>query len=302
MKIILAGGSGFLGSSLTSLLTASGNDVVVLTRNPNSAKARPHVTFVAWTPDGEAGDWARALTGAAAVVNLAGESIAGKRWTAPQKQRIRQSRLLATRSLTAAIRGLQSSRPVFVSGSAVGYYGDRGEEALTEASAPGTDVLAAICQEWEAAALEVASLTRVALVRTGIVLDRNDGALPQMLLPFRMFVGGPLGSGRQYMSWIHKSDWTQLVWWIIQNESARGPVNATSPQPVTNREFSTALGHVLNRPSFMPAPAFALKIALGEMADALLLGGQRVLPIRATDLGFAFKFKNIDEALTDVLK
>jgi uncharacterized protein (TIGR01777 family) len=176
-----------------------------------------------------------------------------------------------------------------------------GEEAIPVASAPGGDFLATVCREWEAAAAE-APVSRVAFVRTGIVLDRREGALARMLLPFRLFAGGPLGSGRQYMPWIHKEDWTRLMAWIVQNDGARGPVNATAPAPVTNAEFSKALGRALHRPSLMPAPAFALRLALGEMADALLLSGQRALPVRATDLGFSFKFSNVDEALADVLK
>jgi uncharacterized protein (TIGR01777 family) len=305
MKIVLAGGSGFLGTALSSQLIAGGHEVVVLTRKAGLATdnlRRTSPAFVTWTPDGQTGAWAKDLAGAGAVVNLAGESIAARRWSPAQKERLRQSRLLATRSLTAAIRALQTPPPVFVSGSAVGYYGDRGEETITEASAPGTDFLAKLCTEWEAAAAEAAAVTRVAFVRTGIVLDRREGALAKMLLPFQLFAGGPLGSGRQYMPWIHKEDWARLVASIIQNDGARGAVNATAPAPVTNAEFSRALGHALKRPSFMPAPAFALRLALGEMADALLLSGQRALPARAADLGFAFKFNNVSEALADVLR
>src|SRR5260221_6026993 len=175
---------------------------------------------------------------------------------------MRQSRLIGTGSLTAAIREAKTTPPVFISGSAVGYYGDRGDETLTEASVPGRDFLAALCREWEAAASEAAPVTRVAFVRTGIVLDRKDGALAKMLTPFRLFAGGPLGSGRQYMPWIHKRDWARLVAWIIENDGARGPLNATAPTPVTNVEFSKALGHALRRPSFMPAAGFALRLAL----------------------------------------
>jgi uncharacterized protein (TIGR01777 family) len=300
MKIIIAGGSGFLGSALTSQLIGTDHDVVVLTRSGAAARTRPHLTLATWTPDGHAGPWASALAGAGAVINLAGESIAARRWSAEQKERLRQSRLLATRSLTAAIGAMQNPLPAFVSASAVGYYGDRGEETITEASAPGGDFLASVCRDWEASAAE-ATGTRVAFVRTGIVLDRREGALAKMLLPFQLFAGGPLGSGRQYMPWIHREDWTRLVTWIVENDAAHGAFNATAPAPVTNAEFSKALGHALHRPSFMPAPAFALRLALGEMADALLLGGQRALPVRATDLGFAFKFNNVDEALADVL-
>jgi uncharacterized protein (TIGR01777 family) len=302
MRIVIAGGSGFLGTALTRALTAEGHDVVILTRQaPPAASPQPHTTFVRWTPDGTTGSWSQALDGATAVINLAGESIAARRWSPAQKQKLRDSRMLATRSLTAAIRQAARAPGAFISGSAVGYYGDRGEETLTEASGPGHDFLAGLAQEWEAAATDVAQLTRVALVRTGIVLDRRGGALPKMLPPFQMFVGGPLGTGTQYMPWIHKDDWVRLVSWIVTAEGARGPVNATSPGPVTNAEFSKALGRVLKRPSLLPAPAFALRFALGEMADALLLSGQRALPVRATDLGFTFRYSNIDEALANVL-
>jgi len=300
MKIVIAGGSGFLGSALTRALTHDGHDVTVLTRlSPASLPAQPRVTYVSWNPNGQSGAWAGPIDGAGAVVNLSGESIAAKRWSAAQKQKLRDSRLMATRSITTAVREAASAPGVLVSGSAVGYYGDRGDETLTEASAPGHDFLAELAKDWEAAA-QVAQLTRVALIRTGIVLDRRGGALPKMLPPFLMFAGGPLGSGQQYMPWIHKDDWVSLVSWTITTEAARGPVNATSPRPVTNREFSSALGRALKRPSFLPAPAFALRLALGEMADALLLSGQRALPVRATDLGFSFRYVNIDDALADI--
>jgi len=283
--------------------------VVVLTRRAPAGglahRGGPppgRVTYATWNPDGRSGEWARVLHTADAVVNLAGESIAAKRWTAAQKEKIRTSRLMATNSLAAAVRESATPPRVFVSGSAVGFYGDRGDEALTEASAPGDDYLAGVCKAWESAASAAASLTRVALVRTGIVLDRRGGALPKMLPPFLVFAGGPIGSGRQYMPWIHSTDWTRLVSWIIQTEGARGPVNATGPKPVTNAEFSKALGHALHRPSIMTAPGFALKMVLGEMAGALLLSGQRALPARAVDLGFSFRFANLDEALADIFK
>ena len=302
MRILIAGGSGFLGTALTDHLIGEGHEVIVLTRQGNMGtveKRHRGATSTTWSPNGSSGQWARALESADAVVNLAGESIAAKRWSAAQKEKLRQSRLLATRSLTTAIREAPKAPRIFVSASAVGYYGDRGDETLTEASTPGTDFLAALCQEWEAAASD-AHVSRLALVRTGIVLDRKGGALPKMLPPFQMFAGGPIGSGRQYMPWIHKQDWVRLVAWILQNDGASGPVNATAPTPVTNVEFSKALGHALRRPSVMPAPAFALRIALGEMADALLLSGQRALPVRATGLGFSFRFTHIDEALADI--
>jgi hypothetical protein len=301
MKIVIAGGSGFLGTALSRELTKNGHQVVILTRQDKNREAAAGVTFARWTPDGRSGPWATSLEGADAIVNLAGESIAAKRWSGPQKQKLRESRLLATRSLTTAIR--ESSRPprVLVSGSAVGYYGDRGVETLTETSPPGHDFLAGLARDWEAAADDVAHLTRVALLRTGIVLDAREGALPKMLPPFKMFVGGPLGSGTQYMPWIHGDDWTRLATWTISHEAARGPLNLTAPNPVTNAEFSKALGRALHRPSLLPAPPFALRLMLGEMADALLLSGQRALPVKATDLGFSFRYSHIDEALANVL-
>jgi hypothetical protein len=302
MHIVIAGGSGFLGSALAASLTADRHHVTILTRQRSDrSRAVPLISRVTWTPDGTAGTWATAINSADAVINLAGESIAARRWSAEQKRKLRDSRLLATRSLTTAIG--QAPRPpaVFISGSAVGYYGDRGNETLTEASQPGTDFLAGLAREWEATASEIAQITRVALVRTGIVLDRQEGALAKMLPPFKMFVGGPLGSGTQYMPWIHRDDWVRMVSWMTTAEGARGPLNATGPSPVTNAEFAKALGHALNRPSLLPAPAFALRLMLGEMADALLLSGQRALPLRATDLGFSFRYSNIDDALVRIL-
>ena len=301
MNIVIAGGSGFLGSALTNALANDGHNVTMLTRRqPAGQPHQPRVRAVTWNPDGRSGPWAAVINGSSAVVNLSGESIAGKRWSPAQKQKLRDSRLLATQSLTTAIREATSAPPVLVSGSAVGYYGDRGEETLTESSGPGRDFLAGLAQEWEAAASQVADITRVALIRTGIVLDRRGGALPKMLPPFFMFAGGPIGPGTQYMSWIHKIDWVRLIAWTITSEAARGPINATSPQPLTNREFSSALGRALKRPSILPAPAFALRLALGEMADPLLLSSQRALPVRATDLGFVFRHTNIDEALGEI--
>ena len=303
MHIVIAGGSGFLGSALARTLAAEGHQVSILTRQrPGTPPAQAGCSLVHWTPDGTAGPWAGVIDGATAVINLAGESIAAKRWSPAQKQKLRDSRLLATRSLVTAIHQAVKPPTAFVSGSAVGYYGDRGGETLTEVSPSGTDFLAGVARDWEAAANELANVTtRLAVVRTGIVLDRRGGALPKMLPPFQMFVGGPVGPGTQYMSWIHKEDWVRLVSWMITAEAARGPFNATSPSPVTNAEFSKALGRALKRPSVLPAPAFALRLALGEMADALLLSSQRALPVRATDLGFSFRYSNIDGALANVL-
>lgn len=301
MRIIIAGGSGFLGTALATHLAAGNHQVVMLSRQPRSTNpSLPRAAYEPWSPNGHSGSWAKVLDNADAVVNLAGESIAAKRWSPAQKQKIRDSRLLATRSLTAAMREASTPPRVFISGSAVGYYGDRGDETLTEASAPGTDFLAGVCQDWESAASGIGDLTRVVLIRTGIVLDRKGGALPKMLPPFYVFAGGPIGSGRQYQPWIHRDDWVRMVAWSATNDAVRGALNVTGPQAITNKEFSTALGRALRRPSMLPAPPFALRIALGEMADALLLSSQRVVPVRAADLGFTFRFSNIDDALADI--
>ncbi|HMB82312.1 MAG TPA: TIGR01777 family oxidoreductase [Vicinamibacterales bacterium] len=295
MKIIIAGGTGFLGRPLTTALADDGHELVILTREPrDSGGAR----VVRWNPNGEIGAWASEIDGAGAVVNLAGEPIAGKRWTAAQKQRILDSRVDATRSLTAAIRAAAAPPPVFVSGSAVGYYGPLGDEIATEATPAGSDFLARVCLQWEQEAMRATSdRTRVACIRTGIVLERDGGALPQMLPPFWFGAGGPVGSGRQYWPWIHRDDWIALVRWAIATPAATGAINATAPHPVTNKTFADALGRAMHRPAFMPAPGFALRLLLGEMADALLLSGQNAVPAKAERAGFAFRYARVDEAL-----
>ena len=299
MKIVVAGGTGFLGRPLATHLVSEGHDVVVLTRKAAPPDARPPA--IVWSPDGSAGAWASEIDGTHAVVNLAGESIAGRRWSAAHKQRILDSRVRATRSLAAAIA--RASRPpsIFVSGSAVGYYGPLGDELVVESTPAGSDFLARVCQQWEAEAHRAASpRTRVVCIRTGLVLERDGGALPQMLPPFKFGVGGPVGSGRQYWPWIHRTDWIDLVRWVMRTDAAAGPLNATAPEPVRNEEFARALGRALHRPSFVPAPAFALRLMLGEMADALLLSGQRAVPATAQTLGFSFKYARVDDALAAI--
>ena len=299
MKIVVAGGTGFLGRPLCERLAAEGHDLVILTRGslPSTAGARA----VAWSPDGSAGAWSSEIDGAHAVINLAGRSIAGKRWSAAHKQQILDSRIRATRSLAAAIAGASRPPSVFVSGSAVGYYGPLGDELAVESMPAGSDFLARVCEQWEAEANGAASpRTRVVCIRTGLVLERDGGALPQMLPPFKIGAGGPIGSGRQYWSWIHRADWIDLVRWAIRTDAAAGPLNATAPEPVRNAEFAHALGRALHRPSFMPAPAFALRLVLGEMADALLLSGQRAVPATAGALGFRFKYTKINEAFAAI--
>ena len=296
MRIVLAGGSGFLGRALRERFRRDGHDVIVLTRH-----ARPgQPDDVSWTADGKIGPWAAALNGADAVVNLAGEGIADKRWNEARKQALADSRVLATRSLVAAIQQMTAPPAVLVNGSAVGYYGPHGAEVVTEATPPGSDFLSDLCVAWEREAEQASTRTRVVAVRTGLVLHPDGGALGGMLTPFRLGVGGPLGSGDQFMPWIHLDDWVSLVVWLIASPHARGAFNATAPVPVTNRDFTRALGRAVHRPAFIPVPAFALRILLGEFADSLLTG-QRAIPARAEEQGFTFRFTSVDDALRQLL-
>ena len=307
MRVVLAGATGFLGRPLADALARSGDTVVVLSRKPGRvtrpANGAGSVREIAWTPDGSAGAWASEINGADAVVNLAGESIAGKRWNAAHKARIRESRVLATRSIVAAIAQAAQPPSLLINGSASGFYGPLGDEPVTEDTPVGKDFLARTCLEWETEALAAESpRTRVVRLRTGLALERDGGALKQMLPPFQMGVGGPVGSGRQYWPWIHREDWIGLVKFTMQTPQVTGPLNASAPNPTTNAEFTKALGRALHRPAFMPAPGFALKIAFGEMADALLLAGQRMVPAKAERLGYAFIYPTIDSALAAIFK
>ena len=307
MKVVIAGGTGFLGSPLSWAWAEEGHDVSVLTRSLPAGQAqhesgtgKPGITRVGWTADGTSGQLAPEIAGATAVINLAGESIDGGRWTAARKQALRDSRLLATRSLATAIAESTEPPATFISGSAVGYYGDRGAEPLTEDSSPGTDFLARLCVDWEAEAQRAARRgVRIVTLRTGLVLEKSDGVLKRMMLPFRFFAGGPLGSGRQYMPWVHRHDWVEMVRWIVETPAVDGPVNVTAPHPVTNKEFAHALGRALRRPALLPAPAFAMKIALGEMATAAL-AGQRALPAKAQRHGYHFRYPEIDIAFRGI--
>jgi len=299
MKIVIAGGTGFLGRALSQSLAVDGHEVCLLTRGNGDRTFKT----VPWTPNGESGSWASAIEGTDAVVNLAGESIAAKRWTAAQKQRILESRVQATRSLVTAIQGCRKPPSVLVSGSAVGYYGPLSDEIATEDTPPGSDFLARVCVAWEDEARCAATPhTRVTCIRTGLVLARDGGALPPMLPPFRFGAGGPVGSGRQYWPWIHRQDWVDLARWAMRTPDAGPAVNATAPNPVTNAEFARALGRAMHRPALMPAPAFALKLMLGEMAEALVLSGQRAVPRRAERGGFTFTYPTVDDALRAIFQ
>jgi uncharacterized protein (TIGR01777 family) len=294
--VVIAGASGFLGGALRRSLVADGHQVVSLSRGVTPADPNT----VRWTPDGTAsGDWAKSIDGATAVVNLAGEGIADRRWSEGRKHAIVDSRVRATRSLVAAIAQATSPPTVFLSASGVGYYGPHGDDIVTEATRPGTDFLARLCREWEREAEHAASITRVALCRTSMALHPEGGALGKMLLPFRMGVGGPIGSGRQWTPWIHRDDWVALARWILTMPAAHGAFNAAAPEPVPNADFTRALGRALRRPAIVPMPAVALRVMFGEMAE-MLLTGQRAIPARAVEMGFTFRFRKLEEALDDL--
>lgn len=277
-------------------LGARRHQVRILTRRSSTSP-----DAITWNPDGSPGALPKHFEGADVVVNLAGETLARWPWTAARKEAIRSSRLLATRSLAGAIVTCARPPTAFVSASGVGYYGPRGDEPVSESTPPGSDFLARLCVEWEqeARAAESAA-TRLCVVRTGLALSPDGGALPAMMRPFRFGVGGPLGSGEQYMPWIHVDDWTAMVAWMIEADHVAGAFNATAPAPVTNRAFAEALGRVLRRPAIMPAPAWALRLVLGEMAG-MLVNGQRALPMHAEHLGFRASHRALEPALQSLL-
>ena len=294
MRVVVTGGTGFLGRALVGALAGRGAEAVVVTRDPSRAGFPPGARGIGW--DG----LATALDGADAVVNLAGETIA-QRWTTAAKSRIVGSRAQAAERVGAALRASKNPPAVLVNASAVGFYGSRGDEELTEESPSGSGFLAETTLAWERAAREaVPDDVRLVLLRTGVVLDAAEGALARMLLPFRLGLGGPLGSGRQWMPWIHRDDLVALLLAALDDARYEGPVNGTAPGPVPMRVFAAALGRVLRRPAFAPAPAFAIRAAMGEMA-ALVLDGQRALPAKALALGFRFRFPDLEPALRDLL-
>ena len=294
MTLLIAGGSGFLGTALARALRAARHRVLILTRRPQRDGD------VLWTTRPNDTAWRHALDRADAVINLAGESIAGSRWTEERKRAIRGSRIEATSALVSAFKAASRPPATFVSASAIGIYGTHGDEVITEESPAGSDFLSDVCRQWETLAIEASSRSRVLLLRSGLVLARDGGALPQLALPFQLFAGGPVGSGRQYMSWIGLEDWIGLVHWALVTNHVSGPLNLTAPAPVTNGEFARILGSVLKRPAIVPMPAFVMRLALGELADALILGGQRVVPARAQALGYEFKYPTLEPALREI--
>jgi uncharacterized protein (TIGR01777 family) len=328
MKVVITGSSGLVGTALTESLVRDGHTVVRLLRtgakkedsksggeqqqkeNGSSGQKNDggRIVNVAWNPntcdlEGEPfGTEQEKLEGADAAVNLAGASIAGESWSKERKAVLRSSRVHITRELVCALEKLEDGPKTLVSASAIGYYGNRGDEVLTEESKAGDDFLARLAQEWEAEAVKAGALRiRVVRLRFGIILAKHGGALPQMMRPFKFGVGGRIGSGQQWMSWITLQDTVAVIRKVLENRAISGAVNVVAPQPMRNADFAQTLGRAMHRPAIMPTPAFALKFALGEMAEALLLASQRVAPSRLEQLGHRFAQRDLSSALASVL-
>jgi uncharacterized protein len=301
VRVLVTGASGLIGSALCKALLERGDEVVGLSRDPErTGRASPRITWHPWEPTLERPP-AAAFEGVDGVVNLVGERI-DQRWTDDAKRRIMETRRTGTRNLVQAIAGLERRPSVLVSQSAVGFYGDRGAAVLEESAGPGETFDSVVVGEWEAAAREVErSGVRLVVARTGQVLDAGGGMLSELLTPFKLGVGGPLAGGAQYLSWIHVEDEVGILLWALDNETVTGVVNATAPNPVTNREFSKALGRALGRPAVMPVPGLVLDLKFGREFGQVLRGGQRVIPRRALDLGYEFRHPELDEALRDLL-
>ena len=300
MRILVTGASGLIGRRLCQSLLDEGHTVIGLSRSPESARGVPVTEMRRWDAlSGPPDD--KALAGVDAVIHLAGEPIAARRWSDEQKRRVRDSRVVSTRNLVNGMLAMTTAPAAFISSSAVGFYGDRGDEMLDEQSPAGVGFMADVCKAWEQEAERAApSGTRVVRVRTGVVLSREGGALEKMRLPFTLGVGGKLGSGRQWFPWIHIADIVDIYRYALTADSLSGPVNATAPTPVTNAEFTRRFARALHRPAFVPVPEFGLRAVLGEMAD-VLLSSQRVLPGVLMTAGYRFRFLSLDDALADLL-
>lgn len=301
MNIVIAGGTGFIGRALCASLYQAGHHVTLLTRRTEETHRLygSTVTPIEWNGR-EAGAWESCLNGADAVVNLAGASIADGRWTEARKRLLTDSRIGLTRLLVDAIARCSSKPHALINASGIGYYGPTDDRTLTEDAPRGQGFLADLCLAWEREALRAEALTvRVVLLRTGMVLEQDGGALPKMLLPFRLFLGGPIQPGTQWVSWIHRRDHIDLIQWLLTTPSISGPVNAVAPEAVTMTQFCAALGQASHRPSWLPMPRFALNIALGELAT-LMTTGQRVVPEKALSKGFSFYYPNLESALRDI--
>jgi uncharacterized protein (TIGR01777 family) len=301
MRILIAGGSGLIGTALAESLLADGHQVWVLTRRPGRAHLPQGAAALAWDGRTTAG-WVDMLSRVDAVVNLAGETLARWPWTKQRKQRLLDSRVLAGRALAQAIQAAAPRPQVLIQASGVNFYGPHGLEPVTEADGPGKDFLAGLCVQWEASTGPVESLgVRRAILRTAVVFAPKGGILPLMLLPLRLFAGGPLGSGRQGLAWIHLADEVAAIRFLLENQKARGPFNLTAPDPISNADFTRTAARLLQRPYWLPAPAFALRLLLGQMAT-LVLDGAYLRPARLQALGFIFHFPGLEPALRDLLE
>lgn len=297
MKVLITGSTGLLGKDLQKSFTEKGYDMLLASR-----KEPTDDNHIQWSIEEGFADPEK-LEGIDVVVHLAGENVSGLRWTDEKKKAIRDSRVLGTRNVVDAISKLKNKPKVLVASSAIGFYGERGEEEVTESSAAGDNFLAGVCKEWEAESRRAEDAgIRTVLLRTGIVLSKDGGALATMLTPFKLGVGGVVGSGKQWMSWISLEDEIAVINYVIENENIRGAVNAVSPNPVTNHDFTKTLGDVLYRPTFLPLPEFAVSMIFGEMGDALLLASTKVMPKRLEDAGFEFKHPNLKEAIENAVK
>lgn len=295
MNILITGGTGFIGTPLSRELRNSGHTVVVTTRQTSDSKEK-----LTWNPPALIPS--EVISGFDAVINLAGEPVAPGQWTRKRKELIMSSRINTTRSLVESIKRASSKPKVLISASAIGYYGAHGDEYVTGDTLPASDFLARVCKAWEAEAVKAQeSGIRVVLIRIGGVLESDGGALPKMMTPFKFFLGGPIGSGKQWFSWIHRDDVLGIIKYALENKSVSGPVNAVSPNPVTNKEFSFALGKALHKPSWLSVPGFVIKLTLGELGG-MLLTGQRVLPEKILRSGYNFKYPDLENALKAIFR
>jgi uncharacterized protein (TIGR01777 family) len=307
MRVFLTGATGLVGTRLVKRLVSRGDEAVVLTRRPTAARELfgPAVTAVEGDPV-QPGEWMAKAVACDGAINLAGENLFARRWDPAFKQTLIDSRVKSTQNVAQALAGAprraDGTSKVLVSASAIGIYGPHGDEELTEDSPPGSDFLSTLCVDWERATeAATAASIRTAIVRVGVVLDKNGGALAKLLTPFKLGVGGAVAGGKQWMSWIHHEDLGSLFLLALDDSRASGPLNGTAPNPVTNGDFSKALGRAMKRPAFVPTPGFALRLALGEVAD-VITRGQRVLPKRPLALGMRYQFPSIDAALADIIR
>jgi uncharacterized protein (TIGR01777 family) len=301
MRVIITGATGFIGRALAEELAQGDYEIVALSRNPQIKSELNKISYIEWDAKNPNG-WTDYVDGAYAVVNLTGENISAGRWTRKRKEEILQSRLNAGKAIVEAVKRVKRKPKVIVQASAIGFYGSREDEVLEESSYPGSGYLPEVAQKWELSTQEVEALgVRHVIIRTGIVLGKGGGAFPRLIQPFRFFVGGPLGSGKQWFSWIHLEDEIKAIRFLMENENLNGAFNLTAPAPLVMKDFCKILGQVMHRPCWLKVPGFMLRLIMGEMAEALLLTGQRVLPKRLLEAGYQFLYPEAEPALQQIL-